>query len=285
MKIDPFFPIPNNRKQLIKQITNYNKQAKMMFLENTNEVVFSCVQVETVFAFTREMEETKEMEKTGQRIALDMDIARDWIKNSKTRFGKNINAAFSGPTIDSNILIPGRMIVGGYPSASNVAALKAFGVTKFVCLNDEYGNFKKNKDFPRYGDDLQVGEFIHFPIKDMSADATDESVKELCEELCDLILAGEHLFIHCAGGHGRTGTIAAITLNMLYDEYTADEIFDYIQYSHDQRKYHNYGRFMMFNKYLWDKEFREQFTDGQVPTPQTSEQRYQVVRIRGTTFP
>jgi len=118
-----------------------------------------------------------------------------------------------------------------------VQLIKASGVTHFICLNtlQEYGNVAE--DFPPYAANFESGVFIQFPIVDMSASAADDALKSLCERLRDMIIAGDHLFVHCAGGHGRTGTVVAILLKMLYSDLTTHEIFDYIQYSHDQRAF------------------------------------------------
>lgn len=247
----------------------------MMFLEPTNNL-------DTIFIFNSAMRASFDpivpivpvVPIVPSLPDLDITVSKDWINKSIVNFGKNIDKNFTGPTIDSNIIVPNRITVGGYPTELRVEALKKYGVTKFICLNDEYGNGK----FIPYAKDLKQDEFVHFPIKDMSANATDISIIELCEKLGNMVLKGEHLYIHCAGGHGRTGTVVGIILKMLYNEMTVDDIFNYLQYSHDQRTHHYYG-YSIFTKYIWDPELRNKFTIGQVPTPQTSEQRYQVTRI------
>ena len=246
----------------------------MMFLEQTNNL-------DTIFIFNSAMRTQVPtivpivpIVPVSTLPDLDISVSKDWINKSIVNFGKNIDKNFTGPTIDSNIIVPNRITVGGYPTQPRIETLKKFGVTKFVCLNDEYGNGK----FIPYAKDLKQDEFVNFPIKDMSANATDISIIELCEKLGNMVLEGEHLYIHCAGGHGRTGTVVGIMLKMLYNELTVDDIFNYLQYSHDQRTHHQYG-YSIHTKYIWDPELRKKFAIGQVPTPQTSEQRYQVSRI------
>ena len=39
---------------------------------------------------------------------------------------------------------------------------------------------------------------------------------------------GKKVYLHCAGGHGRTGTVAAVVLHMLCMEMTETELFEYI---------------------------------------------------------
>ncbi len=226
--------------------------------------------------FEKSMESIEEIKTLPE---LDISESANWINRSRNEFGKNINKKFTGPTIDSNVIIPNRITVGGYPcgeahSKNNVSILKTYGVTKFVCLNDEYGTAKCEK----YDDKLESDSFIHFPMKDMYANTNDMELFNLCEKLANMVLLGEHLYIHCGGGHGRTGIVVSIVLKLLYKDLTVDDIFNYIQYSHDQRKYHRYGVFI-HTRYIWDPVLRSKFCIGQVPTPQTSEQHYQVKRV------
>ena len=53
---------------------------------------------------------------------------------------------------------------------------------------------------------------IRFPIKDFSIPKNLESVKVLVEEILSELRAGRNVVIHCWGGFGRTGMIAACVL-------------------------------------------------------------------------
>jgi protein-tyrosine phosphatase len=61
-------------------------------------------------------------------------------------------------------------------------------------------------------------EFIHFPIRDMGVPADQRATADLIARICDVARAGETVVIHCMGGFGRTGTIAASCLVALGDE-------------------------------------------------------------------
>jgi protein-tyrosine phosphatase len=210
---------------------------------------------------------------------LEIQKSENWIKDSSTKFGRKKDALFIGPNIESNILIPNNiLVVGGYPKAKELfKSLKDMGIDTYVCLNIEYGTTDRRQEYESYAEtEISDATFIHAPIKDMNI-TDDHIITELCKDLKTRILGGSKIYLHCSGGHGRTGTVACVLLHMLYPELSNEQIFDYVQFSHDQRV-GNYG-YSKFNKYIYDKEFAECFQYGQVPSPQTSDQRYQVKRL------
>lgn len=73
--------------------------------------------------------------------------------------------------------------------------------------------------------------------------------------LCERLDKGEKLYVHCWGGHGRSGSVGSIVMGLLYS-LKPSEAMDRIQYTHDLR-----------NCSLG------------VPSPQTTEQRLQVARV------
>ena len=56
--------------------------------------------------------------------------------------------------------------------------------------------------------------FVHFPIKDCGI-TDDACVLELARNLVKDISEGEIIYLHCWGGHGRTGTLVCIMLHLL----------------------------------------------------------------------
>ena len=58
-------------------------------------------------------------------------------------------------------------------------------------------------------------ESINYPITDFSIPKVIESFKKCIDYLLTLIKSGNNIAIHCFGGHGRTGTVAAILYAIL----------------------------------------------------------------------
>ncbi|CAJ1327988.1 unnamed protein product, partial [Effrenium voratum] len=75
--------------------------------------------------------------------------------------------------------------------------------------------------------------FLEQPIPDQEV-ADDDVVMELIAQLLER-LSGEVLYVHCRGGHGRTGTICALLLAKLYN-LSAAEAMARTQLYHDCRK-------------------------------------------------
>ena len=208
---------------------------------------------------------------------------------------------YRGPISESNWVIPGHLLVGAFPASpndedtlNNLYSILMHGITSFVCLQEEYNpnvtpqqyknnigirpyfkdllhitskveSYRQVKNIPYFNPTIAKPEdvqFLHFPIKDCKI-AHDSQVYLLCLELARRLMSGEKLYIHCWGGHGRTGTIVSILLSILYN-YDAPTAMQYCQFVHDLRK-----------AYI------------QVSSPQTQLQRDQVTRIVeviGNTF-
>jgi len=54
--------------------------------------------------------------------------------------------------------------------------------------------------------------FWHFPVADVGVPRSLEATARLVERICGALRGGETVVIHCMGGLGRTGTIAAACL-------------------------------------------------------------------------
>jgi hypothetical protein len=245
-------------------------------------------------------EETKEIEQNVfsiNRPKIDISESKDWITGQKfTQLindrdnGLRTQHPYQGPTRESNWLIKkvpgskiGSLAIGGYlDEFIFVRNLLATGFTKYVCLNDEYGKYVKGNMYDKYADDkskFPEGCFIHIPIQDMSI-TTDEIVDKETNKLLAMILNGEDIYLHCSGGHGRSGTFAAVILKKLFPELTIDEIFNYIQWAHDQRVSNYFGPRLYIGSMIEDPASFYMGL-GQVPSPQVLKQRNQVRRLSG----
>ena len=212
--------------------------------------------------------------------------SRGWITEEKftKRFIHNLHP-LNGPTHESNWILPkvpgfGSLCVGSYPDSNKgyLVKLLAADLNTFVCLNDEYGTQDKFGDYfepyARNNPRIPADRFIHKKIKDMNVGG-DMDLLEVATEVVERLKRGENVYLHCAGGHGRTGGYTAIILHKLFPELSSSEIFEYIQFAHDQRDGHTCGTSKWIGKMLMDP-WAHHFKAGQVPSPQTLDQRNQV---------
>jgi Dual specificity phosphatase, catalytic domain len=145
----------------------------------------------------------------------------------------------------SNWVIPGRVMCGPYPgydnvnfhsyqaALANISAITADGIDAFVCLQEEEPH-SNNK--PRYADLLPSPSilYFHFPVEDHKVCTPKEFTKHMTT-LLELLARGKNIFIHCAGGHGRTGTYVACLLMTLFD-FPAKHALYYTQHLHNLRR-------------------------------------------------
>ena len=110
-------------------------------------------------------------------------------------------------------LLMGAVYAGEYPGAKEenasklkVAQLYRFGVRHFVDLTEE-------GELCPY-ESLLPSDATHyrFPIKDVSVPTDVEAVHRLLHKIDEWEKTGGYVYIHCWGGVGRTGTIAACYL-------------------------------------------------------------------------
>lgn len=132
---------------------------------------------------------------------------------------------------------------------TNLTELRDAGIDTFVALQCEISaqdgsngtvcnRFKwAFPDFCNYSyymrEDSKV-KYLHMPLQDMTAPDAAEfrtNINILLEEL----MQGRKLFIHCAGGHGRTGMYAAALISLL-EVCSLQDAFERTQYRHDARR-------------------------------------------------
>eukprot|EP00039_Didymoeca_costata_P006845 m.93945 g.93945 ORF g.93945 m.93945 type:complete len:405 (+) comp13421_c1_seq4:83-1297(+) len=118
------------------------------------------------------------------------------------------------PTRTSNWLIPGHLCIGAAPKAKDMPALLSCGITTFVCLIGEYWYAY---DYPSGARDIASARFVRFGINDF--DVPDaKQLGGFVLYLRELMSGkGECVFVHCYGGHGRTGTVVIPLVSSLYN--------------------------------------------------------------------
>ena len=131
--------------------------------------------------------------------------------------------------VDFSKTIRGRLYLHSMPGRYEswidfVSSATALGVTHILCLAPD--EEIKNKS-PDYHQALIVGEhsfkIYHFPIKDYGIPSASEipGLINILGEILRLLTAEQVVLIHCAGGIGRTGMVAALLL--VYLGHTVEE--------------------------------------------------------------
>lgn len=207
---------------------------------------------------------------------LDISESVNWIKQSRIKFNNPQfkNPKYRGPTYTSN-WVTKNLCMGAYPKTRfEVRDFINAGINTFVCLN---GSDKA--EFYRYEDELPKNiNFIHKPIEDMTI-TKDKDILLLCKNIARRIkVNGEIILVHCAGGHGRTGTVLACVLYLLY-KLPLEQILDYLQFTHDQREGCYFNRCYYTGKLSDENPFKGFYALGQVPVPQVEKQIEQIKRI------
>jgi hypothetical protein len=118
------------------------------------------------------------------------------------------------PTTHSNWVIQNKLALGSYPdpAVGFIDQLLSQGFNTFVCLQTE----EELKSFRPYRHLLpDTAKYIHFGVVDNDATASDEELVEFVDQLSVLLDSAEgevKMYLHCWGGHGRSGSVAVLLL-------------------------------------------------------------------------
>lgn len=164
-----------------------------------------------------------------------------------------------------NWAIQDRLLCGPYPGKDgvnfttdeeaneNLQNILDDGITVFVNLcneiphqkyiNNEYIEIVKRHpyfpDFDYYSKFLNSQQkdiiYEYFPYQDGCESANIVTILKQCIIIIDHLIQNRKVYIHCAGGHGRTGIFVNIIYTILFD-YPIIEMFDFFQKVHDSRK-------------------------------------------------
>lgn len=119
---------------------------------------------------------------------------------------------------------------GGYPTQDHVNTYEDLGFRYFVDLTRN-----GEKRITPY---TTKHNYIHYPISDHRVPSDWRSFAKLIIRLSDIIRSlqcGEKMYIHCKGGHGRSGVVVACILCYLYKITPSEAITKTTKY-HNRRK-------------------------------------------------
>eukprot|EP00965_Chrysotila_dentata_P238277 6202398-Pleurochrysis_carterae.AAC.1 len=122
-------------------------------------------------------------------------------------------AMVTGPTAQSNWIIPGHVLTGSLPQSQKALELlvKA-GITTFFSLQTR----KEGYPYRSYASRLLPSiTFDEQPIVDQQV-TTDDLAMQAVVRILQRVRRGEVIYLHCRGGHGRTGTIGSLLLGLVY---------------------------------------------------------------------
>jgi protein-tyrosine phosphatase len=77
--------------------------------------------------------------------------------------------------------------------------------------------------------------FIYYEIPDQRLPSDLNSYRELIQHLHTLVNEGRRIYIHCRGGHGRSGIVAACLL--IHMGYSSEEALVLVSNAHKTREY------------------------------------------------
>lgn len=118
---------------------------------------------------------------------------------------------------------------GSWPTQEQVEKLEKWGVKAFVNLADE-----KEKNVTPYTTSPGT-EIISHPIPDRATPRDKYKFCALVIEVCERLGAGEKVYIHCKGGHGRSGMLVAAVL-AYKNKISADEAIGLTTQFHSDRE-------------------------------------------------
>jgi protein-tyrosine phosphatase len=141
-------------------------------------------------------------------------------------------ASLPNPTAHSNWVLPGRLAIGGYPDANHLEQLLGRGFNVIACLQTD----PELRKLQPYQHLLPPGVlWLQLPITDRLT-TTDERVLSFVKLLRYLLEQGKQIYLHCHGGHGRSGTLACVLLSQI-EHLNCDEAVTRANAQHRTREY------------------------------------------------
>ena len=148
----------------------------------------------------------------------------------------NINLeSFVGPIPNSNWVIRNKILVGCYP-LSQIQTLIDLGLTEIISLQTPY----ELKGFDSYLPMINLPQikYYNFPIPDRKV-VNDQLMTQYMDQILSIVQGGggsptKLVYIHCKGGHGRTGVVVSLMLGCFY-QLSSQQALELTQKLHDAR--------------------------------------------------
>ena len=117
-------------------------------------------------------------------------------------------------------VIPEKFLVGNYPGAktrqaarSKLQGILSAGITAFLDLTQAQDRSPPLKQYERILESLDpIVPRAHLPIRDMSVPQSPEQMRRILDFIDAEMARGGRVYLHCWGGHGRTGTVVGCWL-------------------------------------------------------------------------
>jgi len=109
-----------------------------------------------------------------------------------------------------------RLLFGGYPSGNRIRYLKSIGVRYVIDLTTPYEK-KKLPVYNSYDNDII---YVNFPIRDNFIPYDMNLFNEFIVWLIftiGVMKEDEMMYVHCKGGHGRSGMVMCCILCLMYN--------------------------------------------------------------------
>lgn len=123
-----------------------------------------------------------------------------------------------------------KALFGCYPTNESIKLLENEGVRYFIDLTE-----LDVEDIPRYTTEYN---YMNYPIQDIRIPKDWPRFANFIMKLAKIIdnlEDGEKIYIHCRGGHGRSGIVVACLLCYIYN-LKPEKALDWTNYYHEQRK-------------------------------------------------
>ena len=131
-----------------------------------------------------------------------------------------------------SFFIPRKALFGGFPNQEQTKELMNMGVKFFVDLTFPMEVLAKYK--------LKENcSYLNFPIVDRKVPISVPNFSAfmtLLHDTVDNLKEREKIYIHCKGGHGRSGLVVAVLLRMLNPEITIEKALSITNDCHNQRR-------------------------------------------------